>query len=132
MCIRDRSKIRQATEAKIFLGHDPLLAKTPEEIQFSLGVTTDSHGQQLYDDAFGLIENIIAELGAVEFIRQPKHTLVRNCATKMHFTQGSQRLRIDNNTINQERAFHSENDNTHMNEEYGVAYLNNFFNHVAA
>ena len=126
------SKIRQITDKKIYLGHDPLLAKSYEEIESQLGVDTDTEGEQMYNKAMCFVQDTVEELGNVELIRQPKTTMVRNCATIMEYTQGSERLRVDSNTKNLDNAFHSDNDRTHMNNSYGEIYLKNFFDLLAA
>jgi hypothetical protein len=108
-------KLRQVTDKKLYIGHNPLraLEKISEKDR-----TAD------YEAGISALNNeIFSELNC-ELVPQPLTTLIRGAATDVKFTIGSRKLAAGTVGDNQ---LHQDEDNFHMNDEFGKIWLKDFF-----
>lgn len=112
------TKLRSITEKKIYVGHHPLIA-AKAEIEKKI-----SH--EYIEGITDLNRHVYNTLNC-EIIAQPSETIVNGHFTDPVYTKGSKRLSVGNKRDDQP---HSDNDRTHMNENFGKIWLENFFERV--
>jgi hypothetical protein len=112
--LRTFSLVRQATQAPIYVGHDPQEARTGEIATAAPGLA--------YGEVYEIMKAEILSRRA-SLIRQPQETFHDDWFTKERFSEGSTRLDIGRDPAN---PFHDEDDNKHMNGDYGRIWLEHF------
>lgn len=107
-------KIRSIYSGEIYVGHDPL----PAMIK-SNNDTTDS-----YTNGIVALNRIIySELNS-EIMGQPLETIVNGLNTEIIHSSGSRRLAVD---VVRDDEHHPDDDNIHMNDNFGAIWLQHFF-----
>lgn len=111
-------KIRSITDKKIFIGHDPLkttynIRHTGKAVQYEKGIEN--------------INNLIYSHFNAELVAQPAETTVNGNATHPAFSKGSKRLSVGDSADDE---LHPEKDIGHMNDEFGVIWLNYFISRL--
>jgi hypothetical protein len=105
-------KIRCLTDKPIYLGHDPLPAGQSND------VPADDHG--MYIDGIKKINDHIYQKLNVKLLMQPLETLVSWNRTNINFSSGSERLAVGDVS---DAQIHPEDDEIHMNDQFGEMWL---------
>ena len=114
------AKVRQITDADIYVMHSPLLdERTAGRARFEIVP---------YDAYFPLMEQAFDIPGA-QLLRQPEHTITRGHYTKLEFSKDAVRLAVSRKS---EGIQHKAEDNNHMNVDYGAVRLKDFFERLPA
>lgn len=104
--------IREASEAPIYLGHNPQKAgqmANPQRLP--------------YRAAWALMQAELPAASAV-LLEQPAETLVNDWHTRNELSRGSTRLDVGDRISG---APHDDEDNEHMNADFGCIFLEHFF-----
>ena len=114
--------IRQVVDKKIFIGHCPLLADTNRD-----GERLNIDLSNQYINGISLANKRLFNLLGSELLTQPTETIAANGRyTHSRFSKGSKRLDLAG--IGQP---HPENDNFHMNDEFGKLWLELFLKKIS-
>jgi hypothetical protein len=114
LSLRILKMVRQLTDTRIYLGHDPLNSASADRPDAS---------NAPYESGIAILNDCVyGPLGA-EMLMQPLSTVVNGRNTDASFSQNSQRLAIS--TANREEK-HSEGEDKHMNEAFGEIWLTAF------
>jgi len=109
------AKVRQITDADIYIMHSPLLdERTAGRARFNIVP---------YEDYFPLMERALDIPGA-QLLRQPEQTITLGHYTKLEFSKDAVRLAVSRKS---EGIQHKAEDNNHMNVDYGAVRLKDFF-----
>jgi hypothetical protein len=109
--------IRKVSDAPIYVGHNPQRASSDEL----------PSEQMTYAEVHALLAKELDVAGA-QLIAQPPETLVNGWNTKPELARDSTRLDIGDKRSNEP---HPEDDVSHMNMDFGRAYLVHLFQEVA-
>ena len=109
--------IRKVSDAPIYVGHNPQRASSDEL----------PSEQMTYAEVHALLAKELDVAGA-QLIAQPPETLVNGWNTKPQLARDSTRLDIGDKHSNEP---HPEDDVSHMNMDFGRAYLEHLFREVA-
>jgi hypothetical protein len=109
------TKLRSITDKKIYLGHHPLIAAEG---------TIEKKPPDAYLEGIQELNRHVYNPLNCELLPQPTETIVNGYYTDPVYTQGSKRLSVGNRRDN---LPHSEDDRTHMNEQFGKIWLQAFF-----
>ncbi|QEQ95872.1 hypothetical protein [Neptunomonas concharum] len=106
------------TNKPIYIGHNPLPAavqvKNRKKSDYVLGMDILRKYSPLCSNGY--------------FVNQPEDTVVNSSLTNPCYSLGSKRLAIGEFDDNEE---HPLNDNMHMNDEFGILWLENFFSMIS-
>ena len=109
-------KIRMISDCTVFLGHTPLNAAAS---------TTNERGDiSTYQMGIKLLNQSVFKKYNASVIEQPLDTIVNSSKTMLKYSIGSTRLDIGDEMSNE---LHPTNDSMHMNAQFGILYLNDFF-----
>lgn len=111
--------IRSASTSPMYIGHSPQPAVTKNTIG-----STKLLG---YKEVFAYMSSAL-DIANTAILCQPAATLANAWHTKGEFSGGSTRLNVGG-TVSDE--LHPTNDNAHMNREFGVLYLESFFQRLS-
>jgi len=111
--LRLLKKLRRLTDTKIYAGHSPLEAATSDP--------TRPKGR--YADYVALSNDLVFRDLNAELIAQPEATVVNGMGTDAGFSAGSTRLAVGK--VNDDFE-HREEENRHMNAEFGGIWLQAF------
>jgi len=116
--------VRQVVDKKIFIGHCPLLAnKNKDENEERLNIDLSNQ----YINGISLANKRLFNLYGSELLAQPTETIAKDGRyTHSRFSKGSKRLDLAG--IGQP---HPENDNFHMNDEFGKLWLELFLKKIS-
>lgn len=109
------SQLRKGTPKPVYVGHDPQEAA-------KRGVSASAEHLP-YDSVFDMTAGELMR-DKVQLVRQPRQTFADAWFTRQEFSAGSIRLDIGDEMSNQ---LHPEEDNKHMNAEFGRLWLADFF-----
>lgn len=113
------SKIRAASDHKIYLGHTPLASNVKKDAIEEKAILS---GQYL--DGLKLVNEEFLNPLNFELAQQPLETMVNNNRnTHSDFSKGSKRLSVGDKLDDQT---HPEGENGHMNDQYGRVWLASF------
>jgi hypothetical protein len=107
-------RLREITARDIYVGHRPLDAAksdTPTEEAGSYATSIRRMNEILYQPLRATI------------VSQPLETMVGGRFTQPHFSRGSRRLAIGDNLDDE---LHPDDDDVHMNDDYGLRWLAKF------
>lgn len=110
------SSIRAGTIKRVYAGHVPLAAASPD------GTADLRLGD--YDFSFDFFRNALEKNKDVVLVKQPAETIFKNSYTKYCYSKGSKRMAVGASNDN---AFHPETDVGHMNDQFGELWLKAFF-----
>ena len=114
------TKLRNATDKKIYIGHNPMIAN-PKQVD----PLVDEKAAAPYLKGLSHANEIYFTPLNCELIQQPLETIsVSGRNTLLRFSEGSMRLDISKK---QSKELHPENDFGHMNDDFGKLYLDHLF-----
>lgn len=117
-------KMIPADSAKqIYIGHNPMVAEKqkPQRNAYKPAIEDYTRGISLAN------QNYFRPLGS-ELLMQPSQTIAESGQhTKSVFSRGSQRLEVGDSIDHQ---LHPENERSHMNDEFGKVWLDQFLSDV--
>lgn len=105
------------TDKKIFLGHNPLIAK---ERKNNRDASAYVRGIELTN------EFVYSKFGA-EMIAQPTETIVNGVNTAIEYSINSEKLDVGKKV---DDKFHDSSDMSHMNTDFGLLYLKSFIRYI--
>jgi hypothetical protein len=113
------SKVRQITDAPIYIMHAPLLdERTAGRARFEV---------LSYGDYFPLLKQAV-DIPMADLLKQPEQTITRGHYTKLEFSKDAVRLAVKGGG---EGIQHKDEDYNHMNADYGAVRLKDFFERLA-
>ena len=106
-----------ATDKKIFLGHNPLLAKERK----------NTRDESAYVKGIALINEFVYSKFGAEMITQPTETIANGVNTAIEYSLNSEKLDVGKKV---DDKFHDSSDMSHMNTDFGLLYLESFIRHI--
>ncbi|MDI4661944.1 MULTISPECIES: hypothetical protein [Cobetia] len=110
--------LREATNKKIYFGHNPLVSR---------GISESKKNNEDYRKGISFINKRYYNNKNSMLISQPDITIVNGRNTKPIYTSGSRKLSIGKKT---DEELHPELDNVHMNSDFGVLWLEETLNYI--
>jgi hypothetical protein len=107
--------VRQLTDARIFLGHNPLS---------SASALVPNTSTEAYESGIAVLNELFYGPMGAEMLVQPLRTIVNGRNTDAAFSQDSQRLAISDSK-GEDR--HPKGEDRHMNQAFGEIWLGEFF-----
>jgi hypothetical protein len=111
-------KIREVSDKKIFVGHNPLPA-----LKGKLNDTSPAE----YNFGLDCINKLGYSKINAQMIPQPNQTIANGRFTLPEFSKGSKRLSIG---VRNDDEIHPDSDTGHMNDDFGRKWLLNFFEQI--
>jgi hypothetical protein len=108
-------RLRQLSDKPVFVGHPPL--------PLAGNVATDRCGSTAYPDRIRLMNLLLYEPLRTRLLPQPPVTIARGEFTDARFSRGSRRLAVGSHDDDE---LHSDDDNVHMNDEFGSIWMTEF------
>jgi hypothetical protein len=107
-------RLRAITAKDIYVGHRPLDAAKSD---------TATEAASVYSSTIGRMNEILYQPLRTTIVSQPAETVMGGRFTDPSFSRGSRRLAVGDNLDDE---FHPDDDDVHMNDDYGSRWLTKF------